>query len=147
MTIVDKPASKRQTKGVARHPEFEAELGARIRGLRVAAGMSQAAVGGALGFSFQPVQKYEVGKDRVAMATLSTLASVLGVGLDAFFSDEASLTPCSKTEILEARRIGTRVLSMKDPKLIQHVIHLVDTLAEAVRLVRVVNCEDPETVN
>ena len=55
---------------VKRTPEIESAIGAQIRVLRVAAGLSQAALGEVIGVTYQQIQKYECGKDRVAASTL-----------------------------------------------------------------------------
>ncbi len=63
----------------ARSRDFDRELGAKLRAVRVSAGMNQTAIGKAIGVSFQQVQKYESGTDRVAAATLQKLGDVLGM--------------------------------------------------------------------
>ena len=47
---------------------IDVEIGARVRQARVAAGLSQSELGAHLGISFQQVQKYEKGKNRVAVS-------------------------------------------------------------------------------
>jgi transcriptional regulator with XRE-family HTH domain len=54
-------------------------LGARIKRLRLQAGLSQADLGDRLGVSYQQVQKYEGGRNRVSADTLVRLARVLSV--------------------------------------------------------------------
>jgi len=55
------------------------KLGERLRGLRQDTGLSQAELGAAIGVSFQQIQKYEAGKNRVAVSTLVALADHLGI--------------------------------------------------------------------
>ena len=63
-----------------RHPDpLDREIGARLKLIRRRAGVSQAALGAALGVSFQQVQKYETGANRVSGSALIKLARVLGV--------------------------------------------------------------------
>jgi transcriptional regulator with XRE-family HTH domain len=63
-----KPRSARQA---------DKDLGQRIRARRIESKMSQADLGAALGVSFQQVQKYEKGVNRVAAATLGKIAVTL----------------------------------------------------------------------
>ena len=59
-------------------------LGERLRGLRQKLGMSQADLGQCIGVSFQQIQKYEAGKNRVAVSTLLALADHLGISAARF---------------------------------------------------------------
>lgn len=59
-------------------------LGARIRRHRQQAGLSQADLGEKLGVSYQQVQKYERGANRVSVETLVRLAKALGLPLSSF---------------------------------------------------------------
>lgn len=62
-------------------------IGGKIRRFRVEAGVSQTELGTASGITFQQVQKYENGKNRVTVTRLAQIAQTLGVPLTAFFSD------------------------------------------------------------
>ena len=50
-------------------------------------GMSQEALGAALGLTFQQVQKYERGANRIGASRLYDLARALGVGIDYFYEE------------------------------------------------------------
>ncbi len=63
----------------------DAYVGNQIRTSRKALGLSQADFGQAIGVSFQQVQKYERGANRVSASTLLRTASVLGVPITEFF--------------------------------------------------------------
>jgi transcriptional regulator with XRE-family HTH domain len=64
-------------------------VGERIQALRKSKGLSQTALGSALGVTFQQVQKYERGMNRVGAGRLSEIARVLEVPVTTFFdSDE-----------------------------------------------------------
>lgn len=63
-------------------------VGNRIAVLRAARGISQTALGQALGVSFQQVQKYEKGRNRVGAGRLQTIADHLGVPVSTFFESE-----------------------------------------------------------
>jgi transcriptional regulator with XRE-family HTH domain len=62
-----------------RHAHLELAIGARIRTRRRQLGLSQGALAERLGVSFQQVQKYERGANRVAASTLLAAAETLGV--------------------------------------------------------------------
>ena len=69
---------------------LDAMVGARIQMFRVNRGMSQTMLAGRIGVTFQQVQKYERGANRVGASRLSQIASVLGVSVGELF--ESSLT-------------------------------------------------------
>lgn len=54
----------------------DVQIGARIRTARVDASLSQSALGHALGVSFQQVQKWEMGQNRVTASTLVKIARI-----------------------------------------------------------------------
>ncbi len=60
-------------------------VGQRLRGRRVLLGLSQAQLAGALGVTFQQIQKYENGQSQVTPERIVALASALGVSVDFFF--------------------------------------------------------------
>ena len=64
-------------------------IGSRIAAYRTAQGLSQTALGQALGVTFQQVQKYEKGRNRVGAARLQAIADFLGVPVSTFFDDPA----------------------------------------------------------
>ena len=77
------------------HP-VDIEVGARIRQRRLLLGMNQKTLASRLGLTFQQVQKYEMGANRVSASRLSAMADFLGVPVAYFFggmvADEAALT-------------------------------------------------------
>jgi transcriptional regulator with XRE-family HTH domain len=66
---------------------IDAHVGARIRLRRSLLGMSQERLGEALGLTFQQIQKYERGVNRVGASRLWDLARVLDVPVGFFFDD------------------------------------------------------------
>ena len=62
-------------------------VGQRVRMRRMMLGMSQEALGDALGLTFQQVQKYERGVNRVGASLLFDLSRVLDVPISFFFDD------------------------------------------------------------
>ncbi len=66
---------------------IDAHVGARVRQRRTLLGMNQTKLGEELGLSFQQVQKYENGKNRVSASRLYDLSRVLDVSIEHFFED------------------------------------------------------------
>jgi len=64
--------------------EVDTKIGERLRYLRTSYGLSQAEVGASIGVSFQQIQKYESGKNRVAVSTMLALADHLGISASRF---------------------------------------------------------------
>lgn len=73
--------SKKAPNPIDRH------VGSRVRMRRMMLGMSQEKLGDALDLTFQQVQKYEKGKNRVSMGMLIPIAKLLGVPIDYFAVD------------------------------------------------------------
>ncbi len=67
-----------------RHP-VDMHAGARARMRRTLLGMTQTDLGDALGLTFQQVQKYERGTNRISASRLCELSRVLDVSIDYFF--------------------------------------------------------------
>jgi transcriptional regulator with XRE-family HTH domain len=65
--------------------EVDAYVGARIGLRRSALGLSQSALAQQLGISFQQVQKYETGQNRISASRLHRTATVLGTSVETFF--------------------------------------------------------------
>jgi transcriptional regulator with XRE-family HTH domain len=63
-------------------------IGQNIRRHREQRGVTQAGLGAAVGVTFQQIQKYELGKNRIAASRLYRIAWVLGVPIEAFFKAE-----------------------------------------------------------
>ncbi len=66
------------------HPVDE-HVGKRLRHLRKLRGLSQSAVAEALGLTFQQVQKYERGANRISASKLYDAAKLLGVAIETFY--------------------------------------------------------------
>jgi transcriptional regulator with XRE-family HTH domain len=69
----------KQAKPMDRH------VGTRIRAARMGLGMSQEKLGDALGLTFQQVQKYEKGTNRVGSSRLADISRVLEMPVSYFF--------------------------------------------------------------
>lgn len=68
----------------------DVHVGARVRLRRTLLGMSQEKLGDAIGLTFQQVQKYERGANRVGASRLYDLSRVLDVPVSFFFEDIAA---------------------------------------------------------
>ena len=79
-------ASKKQPNPIDIH------VGSRVRLRRMMLGMSQEKLGESLGITFQQIQKYEKGTNRIGASRLQHIARVLGVPV-AFFFEDAPATP------------------------------------------------------
>ncbi|RMD88129.1 MAG: XRE family transcriptional regulator [Alphaproteobacteria bacterium] len=66
---------------------IDAQVGARVRAARTLAGLSQQEFARRLGISFQQLQKYETGADRISASRLYRMAVILDMSVDDFFVD------------------------------------------------------------
>ncbi len=73
------PFTKKAPNPIDRH------VGSRVRMRRMLIGMSQEKLGQTLGVTFQQVQKYEKGTNRIGASRLQHIANVLGVSVDFLF--------------------------------------------------------------
>jgi transcriptional regulator with XRE-family HTH domain len=64
---------------------YDRAVAARIRALRLARGMSQSELGGLIGVTFQQVQKYETGANRIGAGRLQRIAEIFDVPLATLF--------------------------------------------------------------
>lgn len=72
----------------ARRPNpIDAHVGSRVRLRRMVMGLSQEKLGELLGLTFQQVQKYEKGVNRIGASRLFDLSHVLGVTVQFFYDD------------------------------------------------------------
>ena len=65
----------------------DVHVGSRVRLRRMLVGMSQEKLGDALGLTFQQVQKYEKGTNRIGASRLYQISQNLGVAVQFFFDD------------------------------------------------------------
>src|ERR1700754_3361463 len=68
-------------------------VGSRVRMRRVLLGMSQEKLGEALGLTFQQVQKYEKGTNRIGASRLQQISKTLRVPPSFFFEDAPAFDP------------------------------------------------------
>jgi transcriptional regulator with XRE-family HTH domain len=110
-------------------------VGRRVRILRVSRGLSQSALASQLGLTFQQLQKYEKGTNRISASKLHDIARILGVEVASFFEDAAD--PERLANIVETdmpRRIDLLIASklsqFPEGELKQRLIALIFTLAK-----------------
>jgi transcriptional regulator with XRE-family HTH domain len=83
-----KPPGGRRGRRKADKPNpIDVHVGSRVRLRRTLLGMSQEKLGDAIGLTFQQVQKYERGANRVGASRLFELSRVLDVPVSFFFDE------------------------------------------------------------
>ena len=75
---------------------IDKHVGSRVRMRRMMVGMSQEKLGESLGITFQQIQKYEKGTNRIGASRLQQISVVLGVPVAFFFEGVPTVGP--KTE-------------------------------------------------
>lgn len=124
-------------------------IGTRVKLRRTLIGLSQQALGDALGITFQQIQKYERGANRIGAGRLRLIAGALDVPLTYFFDGYNDLPPPARGALSEPPDVPfehEQQLSQKesidllkayyeirDPKLRRRVIDLIRALAETAR--------------
>ena len=109
------------------------EMGKRIRLRRVEQKISQADLGEKLGVSFQQVQKYEKGVNRVGAARLQQIANALSVPVTFFFDSDnknrevESLLFLDSAFSLRLLRAYTRI---KDQAVQRQLVGLMEAIAD-----------------
>ncbi|MEA2879880.1 MAG: hypothetical protein QOF14_5076 [Hyphomicrobiales bacterium] len=109
-------------------------IGARIRARRLARKMTQIALADALGITFQQLQKYETGKNRVSAGRLQQLAEVFGVPVNALFGSP-SQRQTKRTENLGfldsagAMRLVRAYASIQKPRMKRALVALAERIA------------------
>jgi transcriptional regulator with XRE-family HTH domain len=117
-------------------------VGAKVRAARLLAGLSQEKLGAALGVSFQQVQKYESGANRISAGHLQKIAEALNAPLSSFFDGGSSSEQAGPSKLDELNALSNEFLStaegirflrafkaVTDPKTRKSIIDLVVSLA------------------
>ena len=104
------------------HP-VDVHVGSRVRLRRTLLGMSQEKLGEALGLTFQQVQKYEKGMNRIGSSKLYQLTQILDVPVS-FFFDDMPEAAASADSSAPTKANGGAVLE-KDPMLKRETLELV----------------------
>ncbi len=127
----------------------DVHVGARLRVRRTLLGMSQTMLGEAIGLTFQQVQKYESGANRISASRLFDLSRLLDVPIQNFFDDMPTAVaatspalgggkakkppshepdPMAKRETLELVRAYYKIT---DPEIRKHLLAMAKTLGAA----------------
>lgn len=123
---------------------IDVHVGGRIRLRRNMLGMSQERLGESLGITFQQIQKYEKGTNRVGASRLQAISSVLSVPVSYFFEDApgaADGTPGMAEEnnasyvvdflnSTEGLQLNRAFVKISDPKVRKKIVELVKSLAD-----------------
>lgn len=113
---------------------MDLRLGARVRARRLEIGMSQERLAELLGITFQQIQKYEKGTNRMAASRLCAIASALETPVAEFFEGLCKTAPsASAAESVLATREGSELVSLfgeiKSRKVRAQAVALVRALA------------------
>jgi transcriptional regulator with XRE-family HTH domain len=123
---------------------IDAQVGSRLRLRRMMIGMSQERLGELLGLTFQQVQKYEKGVNRIGAGRLFEIARILGVPIFYFyetvseqlagsapgFAENDSPPVLEFVSSGEGLQLSLAYMRIKDPKVRKRVLDLVKSLAE-----------------
>lgn len=132
----DSPSFRRRTVIIDGPDPIDKHVGGQVRLRRAQIGMTQSDLGGKLGLSFQAVQKYETGENRISASRLYQLSRVLEVPLAYFFEglegasqtdDEAVNSDLSRKEA--AMVLGT-YYRISDPRLRSACLLIMGRLAD-----------------
>lgn len=135
-----------ESRGTRRPNPIDAHVGSRVRMRRMLLGMSQEKLGEHLGLTFQQVQKYEKGVNRIGASRLYEMAKVLGVAVQFFYEEAPGDSPAKSNlpgfsetpdesyvvEFLSSREgleLNKAFVKITDPRLRRTVIDLVRSLS------------------
>jgi transcriptional regulator with XRE-family HTH domain len=128
-----------------KHPNpVDAQVGSRVRLRRMLIGMSQERLGELLGLTFQQVQKYEKGVNRIGAGRLFDVARILGVPIEYFyesvsnqlagargFAEEGNPAPVMEfVSSGEGLQLSLAFMRIKDARVRKRVLDLVRSLGE-----------------
>jgi transcriptional regulator with XRE-family HTH domain len=120
----------------------DAHVGHRVRLRRMLIGMSQERLGEMLGLTFQQVQKYEKGINRIGAGRLFEVAEILGVPISFFYEEVDAAKaggfgngdePPPVMEFLssgEGLQLSLAFMRIKDTKIRRSIVDLVRSLSE-----------------
>src|SRR5215467_13733215 len=123
---------------------IDKHVGARVRMRRMMLGMSQEKLGDALGLTFQQVQKYEKGTNRIGASRLQQISLILQVPVAFFFEGAPTVHPHSDgvkeapspayvSDFLatsDGLALTKAFMRIKEPKLRRRIVDLVEQIAE-----------------
>src|SRR5262249_4652293 len=121
---------------VKRPSSLDVTVGRNVRIWRMAKGLSQAQLANRLGVTFQQVQKYETGANRIGTGRLVKLAAVLGVPIAALFEGADTDSPSRALLALiadkRAFRLARAFKAIEDNTVRVSLVNMVDKIATMV---------------
>jgi transcriptional regulator with XRE-family HTH domain len=116
---------------------WDENIGKRVKLRRLQLGLSQESLGLALGVTFEQVQKYETGNDRIEVARLQQIAEILNVPILFFFGGtlsggRARQGPCDVVDFLDtayALRLVQAFRRIKERHIRRSIVELVEQVA------------------
>ncbi len=81
------PQGAGRKRGSTAYNPIDVHVGARLRARRTLLGLSQTALGDAMGMSFQQLQKYESGSNRISASRLYDVSKLLDIDIGYFFDE------------------------------------------------------------
>jgi len=129
-------------KQPSRKEPLDAEIGRRIRTRRLQFGISQSKLANNLGITFQQVQKYEKGTNRVTAGRLQRIADTLDVPVAFFFDDTKAgkkRTPGVESSLFSYLQSGSAIrmviafYEIKNESIQRAVVKLVENIARTQR--------------
>ncbi len=118
-----------------RTAETDKRVGACVRAARVKAAMSQSKLAAELGITFQQLQKYEKGKNRIAVSTLLLIADALALPVHSFFdSVERQTSDASDLPDLLTKdniRLIRAFSNIGDPEVRRRILNLILAVTES----------------
>lgn len=130
-------ARKGEGNAMSRHSQdIDRLVGLRVAQLRQTRGLSQTALADQLGVSFQQVQKYEKGLNRISASRLFHLAEVLDCSIADLFPERSGVSdlPVGLTGLLasaEGRSLASSFAQIADPLVRQALSRIAVALAKA----------------
>ena len=142
--ILKATASSARARGRGGPHPVDVHVGARVRLRRMILGISQESLGNALGLTFQQIQKYEKGANRIGASRLFELSDLLDVPIQYFYDDYGDMigAPAGFTESdpgdafmelvnsPEGVQLCRYFSAIDDPHVKKRVLDLVKTIAE-----------------
>jgi len=120
-----------------KRPSFiDIAVGRNVRIWRMAKGLSQAQLARRLGVTFQQVQKYEVGANRIGTGRLVRIAAILAIPVAALLEETAGANPAgSLLALIDDRRsfrLAHAFATIEDRTARLSIVNLVEKIAAAV---------------
>jgi len=120
-----------------RSDKRDIEVGRRLRTYRLQRGLSQEKLADQLGVTFQQVQKYEKGTNRISAGRLQRISEVLDIPITEFFTAQRGGGAAHNSEIFElldtaaALRLVRAYSRIRDAKVQQALLYFVEQVAGA----------------